>query len=222
MSSLLLSALLTLTSLFSCATTIGFEAGIDAATGQDDKAQSIDGGKRKTKIKYDRVVARDKSKPVRRALEERYAKIVEANRNKDLAAILSLRVPEFLVRMPNGDTWNFDQSANYSRAALQQVQSIISLTFEIGTITINGSEASAIIHQQWSRYQMKAGQLRRVDTTADQRETWINTSEGWKLKLIDDVRPGAWYVDGKRIDPTKPYDPDAPPFVPAVRSPEKE
>jgi hypothetical protein len=61
--------------------------------------------------------------------------------------------------------------------------------------------------------QMKAGKLRRVDTSAVQRETWINTPQGWRLKLIDDIHPGAWFVDGKRVDPSKPYDPDAPPYV---------
>jgi hypothetical protein len=49
----------------------------------------------------------------------------------------------------------------------------------------------------------------------------VNTPEGWKLKLIDDVRPGAWIVDGKRVDPSKPYDPDAPPYKPDENKPKK-
>jgi hypothetical protein len=44
--------------------------------------------------------------------------------------------------------------------------------------------------------QMKKGKLRRVDTSAVQRETWVNTPDGWRLKLVDDVHPGAWFVDG--------------------------
>ncbi len=46
--------------------------------------------------------------------------------------------------------------------------------------------------------------------------------DGWKLKHIGDVKPGAWYVDGKRIDPSKPYDPDAPPFNPEEKRPKWE
>ena len=167
----------------------------------------------KVKVKGERVVARDKSKPVRRALEEQYAKIVEANRNKDLAALLALRTPDFKVQMSNGETWDFERSANYVKLGFEQVQSIISLSFTIETINVSGNEAAAIIHQQWSRMQMKAGKLRRVDTSAVQRETWINTPEGWRLKLIDDIHPGAWFVDGKRVDPSKHYDHDAPPYV---------
>ena len=168
----------------------------------------------KAKAKGDKVIVRDKSKPVRRALEEQYAKIAEANRNKDLAALLALRAPDFSVKMANGETWSYERSAAYSKRAFEQVQSIISLSNIIETLTITGDEAVAVVHQQWSRMQMMKGKLRRVDTSAVQRETWVNTPDGWKLKLIDDVHPGVWVVDGKRVDPGKPYDPDAPPYNP--------
>lgn len=168
----------------------------------------------KVKIKGERVIARDKSKPVRRALEEQYAKIAEAQRNKDIEALRSLRTPDFAAHMPNGETWDLDQSLNYSKRAFEQVQSIIALSNIIESLTVNGQEAVAVVHQQWSRMQMKKGKLRRVDTNAVQRETWIRTPDGWKLKLIDEIHPGVWLVDGKRVDPSKPYDPDAPPYNP--------
>lgn len=174
----------------------------------------------KIKVKGDRVVQRDKSKPVRRALEEQYEKIAQANFNKDLAALLALRTPDFSAITPSGERWNAEQLANYSKVAFEQVQYTISLTNTIDTIELNGNEAAAVVHQQWSRMQMKKGKLRRVDTSAIQRETWVNTPQGWRLKLVDDVHPGAWYVDGKRVDPSKPYDPDAPPYNPDKTSPD--
>jgi len=51
---------------------------------------------------------------------------------------------------------------------------------------------------------MKAGKLRRVDTEAIKTETWVNTKDGWKQNHIGNIKPGAWYVGGKRVDPTKP------------------
>ncbi|MBA3255860.1 MAG: nuclear transport factor 2 family protein [Pyrinomonadaceae bacterium] len=176
--------------------------------------QTTSGKDHKFKVKGDRVVLRDKSKPVRSALEEQYAKISEATRKKDLVALLALRTPDFTVKTAKGETWSYEQSADYVKRGFEQVQSIVSLSFTIGTISVSGNEAAAIIHQQWARMQMMKGKLRRVDTSAVQRETWINTPEGWRLKLIDDVHPGAWFVDGKRVDPSKPYDPDAPPYEP--------
>jgi len=44
----------------------------------------------------------------------------------------------------------------------------------------------------------------------------INGAQGWRLRLIDSVQPLVWSVDGKRMDPSKPYDPDAPAYVPEV------
>src|SRR5215813_8445238 len=168
----------------------------------------------KIKVKDDRVVVQDKSKPVRHALEERYARIAEAQRNKDIDAMRALRTPDFTVDLPNGQRWDLEKSLNYSRAGFQQVQSNIRVSNTIESLDVHGDEAIAVVHQQWSRMQIKAGKLRRVDTEAIQTETWVNTKDGWKLKHIGDVKSGAWYVDGKRIDPSKPYDPNAPEFKP--------
>lgn len=168
----------------------------------------------KIKVKDDRVVVRDKSKPVRRALEQQYARIAEAQINKDIDAMRALRTPDFTVDMPNGQRWDLETSLNYSRIGFQQVQSNISISNTIESLDVHGDEAVAVVHQRWSRMQMKGGKLRRVDTEAIQTETWVNTKDGWKLKHIGDIKPGRWYVDGKQIDPSKPYDPDAPEFKP--------
>jgi ketosteroid isomerase-like protein len=168
----------------------------------------------KIKVKDDRVVARDKSKPVRRALEQQYARIAEAQINKDIDAMRALRTPDFTVDMPNGQRWDLETSLNYSRIGFQQVQSNISISNTIESLDVHGDEAVAVVHQRWSRMQMKGGKLRRVDTEAIQTESWVNTKDGWKLKHIGDIKPGRWYVDGKRVDPSRPYDPDAPEFKP--------
>jgi len=185
----------------------------------------------KIKARDGRVIVRDKSKPVRRALEEQYARIAQAQVNEDIDAMRALRMPDFTVDTANGEKWDLEKSLNYSRVGFQQVQSNISLwnTIESLDVSIVANQncalpsgpvagpcyqAVAVVHQQWSRMQMKAGQLRRVDTEAIQTETWVNTKEGWKLKHIGNIKPGAWYVDEKRIDPSKPYDPNAPAFKP--------
>lgn len=168
----------------------------------------------KIKVKDDRLVVRDKSKPVRRALEEMYAKIAAAQMNEDIDALRATRTADFSVDMPNGQRWDLETSLNYSRAGFQQVESNISISDTIESLDAHDNVAVAVMHQRWSRMQMKAGQLRRVDTEAIQTETWVNTEDGWRLKHIGDIKPGAWYVDGKRIDPGKPYDPNAPEFKP--------
>ena len=49
------------------------------------------------------------------------------------------------------------------------------------------------------------GKIREVKTTVLQTETWIFTNKQWKLKLVDNVHDQKRFIDGKRVDPTKPY-----------------
>jgi hypothetical protein len=170
----------------------------------------------KVKVKDGVTQVRNKSKPVRVALEAQYAKMAEAYQHDSPDTVLELRAPDFSVQMPNGERWDAERSAAYVKAGFEQVKQTLELSFDIGDIDVQGDLAAATIHQHWSRMQMKQGQLRRVDTSACQRETWINTAEGWRLRLIDRIEPLVWSVDGKRVDPGKPYDPEAPAFVPEV------
>lgn len=188
---------------------------------QENELQVTQDKQYKVKAKGNRVIVQDKSKPVRRALEGQYAKIAEANKNKDLAALLAIRTPDFSAQFPDGQIRNSKEMAGYSRVLFEQMQPPITVSNTIETLTVRGNEAIAVVHQQFSRMQVKAGQLRKVETEARQRETWVLTQEGWKLKFVDDVHPGAWYVDGKRVDPSKPYDPNAPSYNPDNTAPKK-
>ena len=44
--------------------------------------------------------------------------------------------------------------------------------------------AVATVRQEFSRMQLVAGQLRKVETSVTQDETWVRTNEGWKLKFV--------------------------------------
>jgi hypothetical protein len=73
------------------------------------------------------------------------------------------------------------------------------------------------VFQQGSRYQVLANQLRRVEHDISQRETWRRENDVWKLRSVDTIRNPPRWVDGKPIDPSKPYDPSAPPYKPPER-----
>jgi hypothetical protein len=119
-----------------------------------------------------------------------------------------------MAKLPNGKIMSAEDSEAYVRAGFEQVQRNLHVSFDIVELTVQADTAIATIYQQWKREQEKAGQLRKVETEAIQREWWLHTPEGWRLFLIDDVHPGVWKVDGKRIDPSKPYDANAPEFHP--------
>ena len=90
----------------------------------------------------------------------------------------------------------------------------IRVTIQTLAVSENKLIAVAEVFQEATRYRELAGQRRKVDTSVLQRETWARTAEGWKLKVVDNVRDQKRFVDGKRVDPTKPYSPDDPPYDP--------
>jgi hypothetical protein len=62
--------------------------------------------------------------------------------------------------------------------------------------------------------QMVNGKLRKVETSVTQDETWVSTPQGWKRRFVQNEKDQEWYVDGKRIEPGKPYDENAPAYEP--------
>ena len=155
---------------------------------------------------------KEHKKEVRYELEKQYAKFVDAYMNKDSSIPCTLIHPDAKVIMPNGDIWNAEQTCQYMMAGFRQVQKTYKASFDLDTIQSHGDIAEVLVHQYWHRAQLKAGKIRDVETTANQWETWVKKDGIYLRSKVDRIVPGVWKVDGKRIDPSKPYDPDAPEY----------
>jgi hypothetical protein len=158
-----------------------------------------------------------KPKPVRAALERRYAEQRDAYFASDSSGVLAVRLPTMFSITASGDTMTPDMVRGYTRASFAQVESTLALDWTLGVIDVHGDTAAVELDQHWMRRQLKGGAVRTVETRAQQRETWIRENDQWFLWRVDHVRPGEWRVDGKRIDPSKPYDPNAPEYRPPSR-----
>jgi len=153
---------------------------------------------------------------VRKELESQYRRLAEAHDRQDLKAIVALKTPDFHSIFPDGRVGDSKVMEQYSRDFLQGNQPPYDIRVAIQQLTVSPNKLIAVaeVLQEATRYRELAGKRRRVDTSVRQRETWAKTADGWKLKVVDNVRDQKRFVDGKRVDPTKPYDPDAPPFDP--------
>lgn len=150
-----------------------------------------------------------------RAVDQQYAKLERAMLAKDAKALFALYSPDFEAHNINGSVWKFKDSAAYSSAGFEQVKENLHLNNTIiGMVSCAPGKVKATMLQQWSRMQESYGKVRRYETVTVQDETWVRIGDEWKRRLVDDIRPGAWYVDGKRVDPTEPYDPEAVSFDP--------
>lgn len=149
------------------------------------------------------------------ALDRQYATIEIGTFKKDPKLLFSVYSSDFEAHQFNGEVWKFNQSAAYSMAGMDQVKENISLSNTILSLSACGPRILvATVLQQWSRKQMSHGKERLYQTTTVQDETWVRSDGRWLRKRVDNERPGAWLIDLKRIDPFKPFDPDAPDYDP--------
>ena len=153
---------------------------------------------------------------VRKELNAQYERLAAAHDRKDLAAIVGMKTADFHSIFPDGKVGDATTMAEYSRQFLEGNQPPYNIRVTIQTLSVSEHELIAVaeVFQEATRFRELAGKRRKVDTSVLQRETWAKTSAGWRLKSVDHVRDQKRFVDGKRVDPTKPYDPDAPPFEP--------
>src|SRR5882724_133607 len=153
---------------------------------------------------------------VRKELEAQYKKLAEAHDRKDLKTIASLKTPDFHAIFPDGRVGDVKQMEQYTRQFIESNQPPFNIRNAIQKLTVSENKLIAVaeVFQEASRTRELAGKVRKVDTSVVQRETWVKTLEGWKLKSVDNIRDQKRFVDGKRVDPTKPYDPNAPPYNP--------
>jgi ketosteroid isomerase-like protein len=159
---------------------------------------------RKVKTKNDRTIVRDKSKPVRRAIEEWYGRNTAAFKAKDVAAIMALRTDDFQTSTPDGKVNTRADMEAYTLRLLGRIDHFISLDFGIGTIELEGDLASAYVTQATVRMQrLPDGTLHKVEARALQRETWKKTSEGWKLHRVGNVLSEGVWVDDKPYQPSQ-------------------
>jgi hypothetical protein len=153
---------------------------------------------------------------VQKELEAQYQRLAEAHDRKDLKAIVGLKTADFHAIFPDGTVGDSKVMEQYSKQFLENNQPPYNVRVTIQKLTVSEHQLIAVaeVFQEATRYRELEGRRRKVDTSVKQRETWAKTSDGWKLKSVDNVRDQKRFVDGKRVDPTKPYDPNAPPYNP--------
>ena len=161
---------------------------------------------------------------VRKELEAQYKKLAEAHDRKDLKAIAALKTSDFHAMLPDGRVADVKVMEQNTKQWLETNQPPFDMRFTIQKLTVSENKLIAVaeVFQEAARYRDLAGKRRKVETSVLQRETWAKTSDGWKLKLVDNVRDQKRFIDGKRVDPTKPYNPDDPPYNPGDSGAKKQ
>jgi hypothetical protein len=153
---------------------------------------------------------------IKNQLDAQYRKLAEAHNRKDEKAIAALKTADFHSIFPDGKIGDVETMRAHTKRFLENNEPPFNILVTIQSLKVSENKLIAIatVLQEISRTRRLEGQLRRIDTRVVQDETWSKTPSGWKLKYVDGVRDQRTFVDGRRVDPTKPYDPSAQPFQP--------
>jgi ketosteroid isomerase-like protein len=134
-----------------------------------------------------------------REIRAQYDKLERAFAAQDIPAILSIRDPRLEVFGPNGEYDDYARMAEYTRRWFVMNKPPIETKITMQSVeAISPDEMAVNVLQRASRYQEREGKLRRVEHEVTQRETWVRTPDGWKIRKVDqiDLKNRKRWIDG--------------------------
>lgn len=76
----------------------------------------------------------------------------------------------------------------------------------IQSIKVRGNEAVLQVHyDSFIKHRMRDSLISETKSSGTQRETWVKTDQGWKLKLLDNIKRKELLIteNGQKVDPRK-------------------
>jgi ketosteroid isomerase-like protein len=144
------------------------------------------------------------SSSIEREIRAQYDRIERAYAAQDLDAVMASRHAdvETVVPMSEGEIEGYDQQLRLMQRWFNENKPPIDVRYSIESIDVRSADEVAVrVLQRGSRYREMDGQRRHVRHEVRQRETWIRTPAGWKVRRIDDIdllNRRVW-IDGRSI-----------------------
>jgi ketosteroid isomerase-like protein len=136
----------------------------------------------------------------RSEIEARHAEIAAAIEAGNIDSLETLRTENFLAVMPDGEIRTGEQSNQHMRTMLSNTQPPIQISSTIDRLILIDDEAIAVVHKEFSGTQDYLGRLCVIRMSVSLREIWTRTYDGWKLKMVDNIRYQPTLVDGEPMD----------------------
>jgi hypothetical protein len=137
------------------------------------------------------------AQPLRQQIEAAYERNRQALLSREPAAVLALRTEDYHVVTPDGVTHDARAMTLFTHNLLSNVERWDALSFEIQSIDQQGEDVQADVRQHSSRMMRRPnGSVQRVENWVTQRETWVRTAGGWKMRRVDNIRDQRVLIDG--------------------------
>jgi ketosteroid isomerase-like protein len=143
------------------------------------------------------------NKRLRKEFKATYAKQVELGKKRDVKALMEFNTADYYVKLLNGTTVSRQQlEQGMSRYfTTGQLVRQISFTYKIMELTVRGEDVMVLVEQRDKRIQIRRdGKPHEVEANVIHRDTWVQTAEGWKRKLTEEVKQTKFTVDGKPVE----------------------
>jgi hypothetical protein len=134
---------------------------------------------------------------LRPALEGAYEKLRQAMLARDAEAVIAMRTADFHSVTPDGAVHGPEEMAGFTRNLLANLVEWIAASFTVGPIQREGDEVSADIGQHSIRMMRRPDGVHRIENSVTQRETWLITPAGLKIRRVDNIRDQRVLIDGK-------------------------
>jgi hypothetical protein len=135
---------------------------------------------------------------LRKELEANYALIVAGFKQNDPSVWEGFLTSDFQLKLFNGQVQNRQWVSDYVRNNAKTFK-VVKLSMRIKELTIDGDDAVAIVEQESSRTFKDDHGEHELDVGAIQRETWKNTPDGMRLKLVEEKEVLYLRKDGKAM-----------------------
>lgn len=137
---------------------------------------------------------------VRSEIQAQYDRLAKASEREDVDAVLSFRTADFNTTGPDGRHLTYEEMKDYTRNWFAINHPPIRVRMTVREVEMNGpDEAAVTVFQEGSRRQEVNGKMSTVEHSVIQRETWVRTPDGWKIRKVDEVRDQRRWVNGVRV-----------------------
>ncbi|MDQ3817388.1 MAG: hypothetical protein M3362_06825 [Acidobacteriota bacterium] len=139
-----------------------------------------------------------------RDIRERINESIEADIARDAEAGARNLTDDFTVKLLDGTVLNRQQFLEGNKEQKDSLLLVSDRTrITIDCLILKGKEATVYTNQHYVRYMpdRKDGSPHEVITNITHRETWVFTSEGWKVRHIEELQRGATLLNGQPYNP---------------------
>jgi hypothetical protein len=134
---------------------------------------------------------------LRTTLERTYEEQRQKMLARDAEAVIAMRTGDFQVTTPDGTIHGAEEMAGFTRDLLARLVQWIELSNTLGAIERNGDEVSVEVAQHSIRMMRRADGVHRIENWVNQRETWLITPQGLRMRRVENIRDQRVLVDGK-------------------------